>query len=204
HKAHAFNLGAVWQTALASDGGLTFLRWEPVELDPDLVADRILAALDHTGAMRVVVDSIAELERAVRAATGPERVADYMTALLASLRARGVTMLGIREAPITSALASDLAAEQVSVLAENVLCMQQVKYRGELRRVLSVAKMRFSAYDPTLREYRIAPPAGIRVLGRFETGLDVLLGIAEQQGGLIADVSGYAPAGARATTTDGG
>jgi circadian clock protein KaiC len=201
-KAHAFNLGAVWQAALAFDGGLTFLRWEPVELDPDLVADQILSALDRTGATRVVIDSIAELERAVQEATGPQRVANYMTGLLAILRARGATMLGIRETPLVSALALDLAAEQVSVLAENVLYMQQVKHRGELRRVLSVAKMRFSAYDPTLREYRIAPPEGIRVLGRFETGLDVLLGIAEQQGGLIAGVSGQAPAGARTITTD--
>lgn len=204
HKAYAFNLGAAWQAALAFDGGLTFLRWEPVDLDPDLVADQVLSALDRTGATRIVIDSIAELERAVQETTGSGRVANYMAALLAIMRARGVTMLGIREAPMDSTLAVDLAAEQVAVLAENVLRMQQVKHRGELRRVLSVAKMRFSAYDPTLREYRIAPPEGIRVLGRFETGLDVLLGIAEQQGGLIADMSGHAPAGPATAATDEG
>jgi circadian clock protein KaiC len=196
-KADSFALGGEWRAALALDGGLTFLRWEPVELDADIVADQLLATLDRTGATRLVVDSIAELERAVVQTSGSDRVANYMAALMASLRSRGVTLLGLWEAPKVLASELDFSVDPASVLAENVLLMQQVKYRGEMRRVLSVLKMRFSAYDPALREFRIAPPEGIRVLGRFETGLDVLVGIAEQQAGLIADISGQPAAGAK-------
>jgi circadian clock protein KaiC len=193
-RAGAFALGEELRKALAPGGGITLLRWEPIELDADFVADRLLAALDRTGASRLVVDSIAELERAVAEGSGRDRVPNYMAALLASLRDSGVTLLALRET--AKALASDLdfSVDALSVLAENVLLMQHVKYRGELRRVLSVVKMRFSAYDPALREFRIAPE-GIRVLGRFETGLDVLFGLAEQQIGLVADMAGQQPPG---------
>lgn len=200
-KADSFALGVAWRAALAQDGGLAFLRWEPVELDADIVADQLLAMLDQTGATRLVVDSFAELERAVRQTSGVDRVSNYMAALLATLRARGVTLLGLWEAPKVLASELDFSVDPASVLAENVLLMQQVKYRGEMRRVLSVLKMRFSAYDPALREFRIAPPEGIRVLGRFESGLDVLVGIAEQQAGLIADMSGQPVAGAKESAT---
>jgi len=203
-KADSFALGGQWRAALEPDGGLTFLRWEPVDLDADIVADRLLDALDRTGATRLLVDSIAELERAVRQTSGPDRVSNYMAALLATLRARGVTMVGLWEAPKLLAPELDFTADPASVLAENVLLMQQLKYRGALRRVLSVVKTRFSAHDPALREFRIVPPDGIRVLGRFDTGVDVLVGIAEQQAGLVADMSGEPPAGAKGTATSEG
>lgn len=47
--------------------------------------------------------------------------------------------------------------------------------------MLSVIKMRFSAHDVALREYIIAPPAGIRVLTPVESGTDFLAGIVRQQ-----------------------
>ncbi|MGI8913491.1 MAG: RAD55 family ATPase [Chloroflexota bacterium] len=194
-KADSFALGPQWRAGLAAGGGLRFLRWEPVELDADVVADQLLATIEQTAATRLIVDSIAELERAVLEANSGERVANFMAALLAVLRLRGVTMLGIREAARVRAAELDYAVDPVSVLAENVLHLQQMKYRGELRRVLSVVKMRFSAYDPAVREFRIVAPEGIRVLGRFESGLDVLVGLAEQQEGLVADMSGQQPPG---------
>ncbi len=182
-KADAFALGERLRTALAAGGGLTLQRWEPVEVDPDRVAMELLAALERTGARQVVVDSIAELERAVAESSGAARVSNYLAALLAALRARGATLLAIKETPKVVTTQLDFSADALAVLAENVLLLQQLAYRGRLHRVLSVLKMRFSTHDHTLREMRIAPPGGIHVLTPDESGREVLAGLTRQQGG---------------------
>ncbi len=61
--------------------------------------------------------------------------------------------------------------DTLAVLAKNVLLLQQVSYRGHLRRLLSVIKMRFSRQDISLREFRLAAATGFIVLttGESET-----------------------------------
>lgn len=163
-KADAFALGPELRAALAPGGALTLLRRPPVELDPDVLADELLAALDRTGARRLVVDSVAAVERAVAEAGDARRVPNYLAALVEALQERAVTTLLIKESPTLAAAALDLPADLISVVAANVVWLQQVADRGRLRRVLSVPKMRYSAHDDALRAFTIAAPAGIRVL----------------------------------------
>src|SRR6185437_5444595 len=73
-KADAFNLGQDFRAAIRPGGGLTLLHYPPVELDADALADQLLRALDRTGARRLVVDSIAVIERAVGEGSTPRRV----------------------------------------------------------------------------------------------------------------------------------
>lgn len=185
HKADAFALGQQLRRALAPGGNLIMVRWEPVDLEPDQVADQLLAQIDAVGARRLVIDSIAELQRAVEEGHGAERTANFLAALLASLRSRNVTVLCIRELAQAVAPQTDFSAGALAVLAENVLLLQQIEFRGGLHRVLAVVKMRFSAHDATLREFRIAPPEGIYVRQPFETGWEQLVGLA-QRAGLLA------------------
>jgi len=185
-KADVFALGTELRAALAPKGGLALLRWDPVDLQPDIVADRLLRELDTTGAQRLVVDSIIELERAVIETSDLGRVDGFMAALVKAMRLRGVSALYVRETRRAVTQGQDFTADELSVLAENVLLQQQVSYRGQLHRVLSVLKMRFSAHDRALREFTIAPPAGIRVLTPFESGVDVLAGIVRQQEGALS------------------
>ncbi len=162
-------------------GGFTLLRWDPVDLNPDIIAERLLKVADATGARRLVVDSVIELERAVIEGGDRDRVDGYMAALVRAVRLRGISALFVRETSRVLAQGFEFTADELSVLSENVLLQQQVSYRGKLHRVLSVLKMRFSARDLTLREFTIAPPEGIRVLTPFESGADVLAGIVQQQ-----------------------
>ena len=165
-KMLPFTLGQHLEHALAPAGPLTLVRWPPVELQADVVADHLLALLDHVGAQRLVVDSIAELERAAKESADPARVENFLAALVESLRQRHLTTVFIREVSQDMELTLDLAEEPVAILAENILLLRQIEQQGQLRRVLSVAKMRFSAYDGTLlQEFRIAVPDGITVLG---------------------------------------
>ncbi len=180
-KADAFDLGKELRAAIAPSGNLTLQRWPAVELVPDIVADRLLTAIDRMGAQYVVVDGVAELQHAVMHDTDAARVSDFLTALNEAFQSRGITSLFISEHPKVIASQIDFSTDPISVLAENVLLQQQVQYRGRLHRVLSVVKMRFSAHDYLLREFTIEAPQGIRVLAPFESGEDVLEGITRQQ-----------------------
>jgi circadian clock protein KaiC len=176
YRAESVGIGDRWRTALAPGGGLTLLRFDPVEVDPDRVADQLLSTLDHNRAQRLVVDSLAELEAAVREHGTGKRLRNYLAALLVALRTRGVTVLAIKET--RAAVATDLGftADAIAVLAENVLLLQQLPEAARLRRVLAVVKTRFSAHDTGLREFVITAEQGIRVLPAGTGGADLATG----------------------------
>ena len=182
-KADAFVLGAEMREALAPGGGLALLRWEPVQVHPDLVAHQLLTAIDYLGIKRLVVDSIAELERAVADhSTGntPVRVPDYLGALLAALRQRNVTSLFIKESRGTTRPPFDFSADNSAILAENVITTQQVTVQGRIHNFVAIPKMRFSAHAHSVREYVIIAPEGIHILPREATGEDILTAVADQ------------------------
>ena len=96
-KAEPFALGDTLQSTLAPKGALTLFRWAPVELVPDIMADQLMASIDELGIRRLVVDSSAELERAVAEESPHPRVDNYLAALVEALRMRGVTALFTKE-----------------------------------------------------------------------------------------------------------
>lgn len=181
-KADAFNLGQDFRAAIQPGGGLTLLHYPPVELDADALADQLLRTLDRTGARRLVVDSIAVIERAVSEGSTPQRVQNYLSALVVALQARQVTALFTKETGVIAATDLELETDMSSGVAENILWLQGVIYREHFYRVLSVLKMRFSAHDLTLREFTITSPAGMEVRAPFESDAGVLAGIARAGG----------------------
>lgn len=174
HAADTFGLGPALRAALAPGGLLTFVRLAPVELDPDVLADAVLVALDRSGARRLVIDSVGELERAVAEGDSAQRVPGYVAGLVEALRARAVTTLTVRESTHLVAPGLEVATDALAALSENVLLLQYVSVGDRLHRVLAAPKMRFSAHDLRLREFIIAPPSGIRVLAPFESEPGVL------------------------------
>lgn len=198
-KADDFDLGRQFRAALAPDGLLTLLRWEPVELDPDRVAAELLETLEKTGARRVVIDSIVEIERAVRESSGEERIPNYLAALLATLRERNATTLIIQEARKTLAIQPDFSADPLAVQVENLILLQHLAYRSKLHRILSILKMRSSTHDHAFREFQITSPEGIRVFSPNESDSEMLEGLIEiyEKGGW-----GNGPHSGRETTSE--
>lgn len=60
----AFSIGPEFKQALA-DGTLTLLELPAININPDIFAERLLKTLEETQAQRLVIDSLAEIERAV-------------------------------------------------------------------------------------------------------------------------------------------
>jgi circadian clock protein KaiC len=179
--ANAFDIGPDIAHALQSEEDLVFLEMPPIKVNPDILGDRLLAELDRTGAQRLIVDSIAELERGIVRSGDPQRLEDYLAALLLAVRSRRVTALMLKETDKALAATLDFSSDALSVLAENVMLLQQVPFRGELHRILSIIKLRFSEHDPSMREFRIRAPEGLQMLRRLESGSGVLEGIADDQ-----------------------
>ena len=183
---------------LDSKGHLTLQRWAPIELNPDIVADYLIQTVESLGIKRLVVDSIAELERCVLADGGPQRAANYLGAIVEAMRLRGVTALFTREIRQVVAPELDFAENPISVMAENVLLLRKIEYEGNLHRVLSVIKMRFSAHDvSTLREFTITAPHGLQVLAPEQSDAATMEGIAREQG---ERGPGTMPSGGRSRT----
>lgn len=163
-KAHAFDLGREIVAGMQSDGLMTLQNWAPVELDPDIVADRLVATLDRVGARRLVIDSVFELEHAIGESGQPERANSYLGSLVEALQQRSVTAMFVREHDTTIATRMQLTPGSVAVLAENVLLLQQIEENAALHRVISVVKMRYSAHDAQIHEFEIRAPEGIHLL----------------------------------------
>jgi circadian clock protein KaiC len=158
-KARAFSMDL--EPALAS-GALILIRMSPSEMVPDIVATQLLDVLTET-TERLVIDDISGLVRALGA-----RAPDYLAALNEQLYARSMTSLVLYEIDAFTGFGFDLARTPLALVAHNVLVMQQVTVDGVLRRMLAVLKMRFSAYDRTIREL-VLDPRGVRVLSIAET-----------------------------------
>jgi len=176
-KTRPFAIGAEFRAALGT-GALTLLRLVPVELDPDRLTARILDLLDRTAAQRLVVDSVSEIERAVTEQDAG-RLSGYLAALVEALRTRNVTSLFIKELRQVLPSNVDFADDPLAVLAENVLLSRQMELRSRQYGILSVLKMGFSNYDPSLREFVITTPDGIKILAPLDGDQAMLSEVAE-------------------------
>lgn len=142
----ARNLDVLWQPAL--------------ELPLDGLADRLLSALDRTGARHVVIDGIDGFRVA---ALYPDRLPRFFTALGHELRLRGVTALFTQE---TNRAGADLQDEVLGVSAvfENLVLLRQTEHADDLCRTVAVLKVRDSDFDGHVRQFELTS-RGLVVLG---------------------------------------
>jgi circadian clock protein KaiC len=166
-KAHAFG----WDFKGAVENGtLVIKHFEPVELSLDRVAAEVIALADE-GAQRVVIDSMGELEHA---AHGAARFPDYLWALMSGLRTRGVTALVTSETAAFFGPAFELA-RGLSYVVDNVILLRYTELESEIRRALTVVKMRESDHVKSLVEFEIGGK-GASVRGKFSGMAGVMTG----------------------------
>jgi circadian clock protein KaiC len=145
-----------------------------VNVEGDDLVSEILERVEATGARRVVIDGVSDIEHSI---LERERVRTLLTALIIQLRNRDVTAVFVKEVAKIAGPDVDFSDTPISVTAENVLFLRHIELRGRLRRILSILKMRESGYDPHVREFEIAE-SGIRVLAPIRYGEGLLTGVA--------------------------
>ncbi|HMA36734.1 MAG TPA: ATPase domain-containing protein [Chloroflexia bacterium] len=160
----------------AVDGGqIQLLPLASVELEPDQVAAAIRAIVEAQGVRRVVLDSFAELERVCHV---DGRSHDFVAALATYFKHHEVTALYTHEISKVIGPELDLSDTAFMAVAENLLLLRQVEYRNQLYRVLSILKMRASAYDARIREFTIRDAVGLTVLDSLQSAEGLLTGLA--------------------------
>ena len=117
------------------------------QLTVDEFTHRIRTAVEAQGTEIVMVDGVSGYERAFRASDDP---AHQLITIGRYLRNMNVTGIIINE---VHQITGDFRATEhrVSHLADDIVVLRHVEYRGELRKVIGVLKKRTSDFESTLR-----------------------------------------------------
>lgn len=148
----ARNLGQDLATA-EREGMLKILYLRPLDLSVDESLQAILDAVREFKAKRLVIDSLVGFEMAL----APGFRIDFRESLyrmMASLTGTGVTVLSTMELS-ESFTEFRFSHYMVSFLADDLLRLRFLDLDGQLRRILTVVKMRDSQHSKDIREYEI-------------------------------------------------
>ena len=150
------SLGVDLETAQAH--GLDLVYASPVELQIDSIIVDMFRRIQQRGIRRLVIDAIGDL---ASAATDPQRLHDYLYALVQHFAVNTVTSV-LNFETTGNALAGNGVQNAMSYLSDNVILLT-VDGEERTQRRLRVLKTRGSAHDPRVREVDITD-AGLRVL----------------------------------------
>jgi len=158
--------------ALEEQGKLIHLYSSPVEVQPDIHAARIKAAVEQIGAKRVLLDSLKDIEIAT-----PDKVRykDYIYSLVNELKLRGITSILTNEIPELFG-PFQLSEYGVSFIADNVILLRYVELSGKMGRAINIMKVRGSQHSKEIRAFEITQ-SGIQIEQPIQAQTGVLTGM---------------------------
>jgi circadian clock protein KaiC len=134
-------------------GRLAAHQIEPGELSPGEFSHRVCEDVERRGTRTVLIDSINGYLHAI-----PQRDSPLarMHELLSFLNERGVATLLVlaQHGIIGSSMTTPL---DVSYLADTVMVLRFFEAQGQVRRAISVVKMRTRIHESTIRELKLGP-----------------------------------------------
>lgn len=155
--------------------GALHLAWQPTtEGLLDDVGARLLRQVRQHRIKRVLLDSLGAF---ARLATSPARLNEFFRALMGELRAADVTVLATWEMRDLFGAEINAPASELSSIVDNLFLMRFVELDSELKRLLSILKVRDSEYDPALLELVIGSN-GIELNKAFRQATAVMSGTA--------------------------
>ena len=159
--------------------GLIDIIWQPpLEHMMDSLAEQLLERYrDPDPRERLFIDGI---EGFRAAAAYPDRMPRFLSAFTNQLRMCDVTALITEELELFSPQIAMPNPELANVV-ETVVLLRYVELRSQLHRLISIMKMRESAYDTSIREFQITDD-GIEVAKSFESAEQILTGLPARRG----------------------
>lgn len=133
-------------------GTLRIVEIQPRQYDVNEFSQRVRRDVEEEGASVVMLDGVEGYRYTVRGA-GPDPMEELST-LGRYLRNLGVTTIVVNE--VHNVTGEFQATERgASYLADNIVFLRHIEYRGELRKVIGVLKKRTSDFEHRLRELEI-------------------------------------------------
>ena len=172
--------------AMISRGLLEVLYLRPLDLSVDEALLEIQAAVARMKAQRLVIDSLSGFELAL-APTFREDFRESLYRMVGALTGAGVTVFMTAEVGISFTDLS-FSATLISFLTDNIILQRYVELEGQLRKVLTVVKMRGSDHSKDLRAYEVTE-RGL-VLGEVLFGYSgIITGVAHRLTDLPPDIA---------------
>jgi circadian clock protein KaiC len=113
----------------------------------------LLDLIEATGATRVMIDSLSDLQYAT---PDPIRFREFIYSLTQRLSRAGISPIMTSEIPDLFHVGR-LAEYGISHLSDNVILLQYLRAESRLLRTVTILKSRASAHDPEIREFDITP-----------------------------------------------
>jgi circadian clock protein KaiC len=148
----AKDFGVDFRDAVREDR-LRIIYLRPLDLSVDETLEEIRVSVERVGATRVVIDSISGFEMAL-APTFREDFRESLYRLIGALTGLGVTMYCTVEV-LETLDGLQLTGYRISFLTDEIISQRYVEIEGELRKVLTVVKMRGSDHSREFRAYEI-------------------------------------------------
>lgn len=163
------------------DEGLIDLVWQPpLERYMDSLAEQLLEEIkdNKQKRRRLFIDGV---EGFRAASVYPDRIPRFLSAFANQLRMQDVTTLFSEELPLFQ---PDIVMPTPTLgnVVESVILLRYVELKAQLYRLISILKMRESAYDTSIREFKISND-GMEVAESFETAEAILTGQARAKRG---------------------
>lgn len=139
------------QPAVAA-GHLELMWNRPVESVIDVLADSLLKTVRRQGTRRLFIDG---LQGFYGASQTPDRLREVLSCLSDALESLGVTTVYSSETPDLFGENLQLSVLGMSAITHNILLLRHLERASQTIRLISVLKLRDSAHDASIREFRI-------------------------------------------------
>jgi circadian clock protein KaiC len=176
YVGRAQTFGIDLQASLDADK-LEVIYLRPLDLSVDEMMQELIDVVKRTGAKRLVIDSLTGLEMAL----APGFRTDFRESLYRMIF--GLTGIGIT---IMSTLEMEESFEKlafssylVSFLTDDIIRMRYVEIESQLRKIITVTKMRGGPHSNDIREYTI-DGSGIQIGKRLENYARLIMGLPEK------------------------
>jgi circadian clock protein KaiC len=157
---------------LLSEKKLEVVYVRPLDLSIDETMTALRDAVIRIGAKRAVIDSLSGLELAL-APTFREDFRESLYRMVGALTGMGVTVLSTVELP-DSFTNLQFSPHGIAFLSDAIIMQRYLEIGGQLKRAISVVKVRGSQHSKDLREYEITSMGKVLV-GQALTSYEGLL-----------------------------
>jgi circadian clock protein KaiC len=116
------------------------------------------AEIDSFKPNRLAVDSLSALERV----SSNKSFREFLIGLTSYIKHQEIAGLFTATAPTLTG-GTSVTEEHISTLTDSIILLRYVEMGGEIRRGLTVLKMRGSMHDKNIREFNIVDGEGMRI-----------------------------------------
>jgi circadian clock protein KaiC len=135
------------------DAGHVQILWQaPTDQFLDEIADRMLRDIKQRKVKRLLIDGLGGFKKALRS----RPIEPFFSALVHELRAQGVTSICTAEVMEIVGPTMTVPLEGLSDVTDNHILLRFIETGASLYRLLSILKVRDSAFDSDLRELHFA------------------------------------------------